>query len=314
VPGQVLRATSATLTAGGKGVNVVRAAQALGASAPLAGFTAGSTGGLAAALLAAENVTLRSVEAPGETRSTTIVLAEDGTTTVLNEPGPTVNEVLWASLEQVIAQRLDEAMSSSSEAVGHKTVMLVCSGSVPPGCPDDAYARLVAIARDRSLPVLVDASGALLLVALRAGPSAVTPNLAEAEAALTGAHVSGGGSATDSAAPETVQVDPADARERCRDAAAELHRRGAAVAVVTGGAAGAAVATSGAVEWAPAPVVSVRNPIGAGDAFAAAYAVATIRGAAPAAAVRFAVAAASASVERDLAGALDPRRARELAG
>jgi fructose-1-phosphate kinase PfkB-like protein len=148
--------------------------------------------------------------------------------------------------------------------------------------------------------VLVDGAGPLVAAALAAAPDLVTPNLAEAEAALG----RGDGS-------EPVDV-PEDARPRAEAAAAALRDGGARAAVVTAAAAGVALATADGVSWLPAPVAEVRNPIGAGDALAAGLAAALERGAALPAATRAGMAAAAACVEDPRPGRLDPDRAAAI--
>lgn len=104
-----------------------------------------------------------------------------------------------------------------------------------------------------------------------------------------------------------------DARERALSAARGLVAAGAPAAIVSAAAAGAAFAAlDGPSGWFDAPEVSVRNPIGAGDAFTAALAARLAEGATLESAARYAVAAGSASVESPLAGSLDPARAVEL--
>jgi len=227
----------------------------------------------------------------GELRSSAIIQERDGRTTVLNEPGPPVGEREWVAYERAIQERLG--------AHG----VLVCSGSVPPGSPPDAYGRLVALAEAAGVRSVVDASGETLLRALDAGPSLVTPNLAEAEGALGLA-----------SGAQAVQSQ-AGARPRALAAAEALTGQGARSAVVTADAEGAAVLTAGEpAEWIPAPrVAEVRNPIGAGDVFASALAAALERGEPLVAAARAGVAAASASVESATAGKLDLERMRALA-
>lgn len=303
-PGEVLRFERVVVTPGGKGLNVARAALALGHPAVLVSLLPGRTGEAAAALIADEGVELHAVPYAGELRSTAIIQERDGRTTVLNEPGPAIGEAEWFAYEHELGERLS----------GHG--VLVCSGSVPPGSPPDAYGRLAVLARETGAASVVDASGETLRLALEAGPSVVTPNLAEAEAVL------GGGSGS-----EAVQ-SASDARERALAAAEVLVRSGARAAVVTADAEGAAVAGStpgeatGAAapaarrgpEWIAAPRVSqVENPIGAGDVLASALSAALERGEPLLAAARAGVAAASASVESATAGRLDPARARELA-
>src|SRR4051812_8069445 len=287
-PGAVLRFRSMEVTPGGKGLNVARASRALGAPAVLVGFVPGRIGAAAAEMIAAEEVELRGVPARGELRSTTIVMEPTGRTTVINEPGPELEPGEWDAYEAEIAAALE----------GQR--VLVCSGSIPPGAPKGAYGRLVELARARGAAAVVDGSGAALSEALGARPDAILPNLGEAEQIL------GGGTAED--------VDAAaDARPRALAAAAALVQRGAAAAVVTAAAAGAALVDGERSEWLPAPVVEVRNPIGAGDAFAAGFAAALERGADLLAATRAGIAAGAASVEHPLAGALDPARASQLA-
>jgi 1-phosphofructokinase family hexose kinase len=290
-PGEVLRFDRVVVTPGGKGLDVARAARALGHPAVLVSLLPGRTGEAAAALIADDGLDLHAVPCPGELRSTSIIQERDGRTTVLNEPGPAIGEREWAAYERALEERLG--------AHG----VLVCSGSVPPGSPPDAYGRLVALARAAGVRSVVDAAGETLLRALDAAPDLVTPNLAEAETTLGLA--SGGQSV----------LSAADARPRALAAAEALVRQGARSAVVTADAEGAALLAAGeAPEWIAAPrVAEVRNPIGAGDVLASALAAALERGEPLVAAARAGVAAASASVEHPTGGVLDPARAQELA-
>ena len=65
--------------------------------------------------------------------------------------------------------------------------------------------------------------------------------------------------------------------------------------------------------WLPAPRVTVRNPVGAGDALVGGLGVALERGEPLARAAAFGVAAGAASVETEKAGTLDAQRAAALA-
>jgi 1-phosphofructokinase family hexose kinase len=286
-PGDVLRVDHVVVTPGGKGLNVARAALAMGVPARLVAFVPGHTGRAAAALIAAEGVALDGVPAPGEIRSTAVILEPGGRATVLNEPGPTVGAPEWDALEQAVRAGL----------AGHG--VLVCSGSLPPGAPVDGYGRLVGVAHEAGCPVVVDANGETLAAALSAAPDAVTPNLAEAEGLLHGR------------ADESVEASP-DARPRALAAAADLRAAGARAAVVTAAAAGAAVAFEGGAAWVSAPRVLVANPIGAGDVLTSGLVAALERGEDVAAALRAGAAAAAAAVEAPKAGDLDPARMREL--
>jgi 1-phosphofructokinase family hexose kinase len=290
-PGEVLRFDDAVVTAGGKGVNVARTAQALGAPGTLVGFVPGHTGAAAAALLADEGIALVAVAVGGEIRSTAVILERSGRVTVLNEPGPAIAEDDWQRFEAAVAERI---------AV-HR--VLACSGSLPPGAPDDAYARLATVAERAGAIAIVDVTGGQLAAALEARAGVVTPNLAEAEGLLHGR------------ADETVEAgDAAEVRERAQAAAAELVARGARRAIVTAAAAGAAVADGPDVAWLAAPRAEVRNPVGAGDALVGGLAVALERGEPFGRAAALGVATAAASVETERAGTLDAMRAEVLAG
>jgi 1-phosphofructokinase len=289
-PGDVLRFDTVAITPGGKGVNVARVARALNAPALLVGFVPGRTGAAAAQLLADERIELRPVPCRGELRSTAVVLERSGRVTVMNEPGPPIGEADWERYEAAVAAGLE----------AHR--VLVCSGSLPPGAPDDAYGRLAALAAGAGSAALVDAGGSALAAALKGAPHVVLPNLAEAEGLLHGRP------------DETVDAgNPTEVRTRAATAAVELVRRGALAAVVTAGAAGAAVADGASVMWHAAPRVTVRNPVGAGDSLAGGLAVALERKEQFARAMTAGLATAAASVETDGAGEIDPARAAQLA-
>src|SRR3954451_19471804 len=307
-PGEVLRFDRVVVTPGGKGLNVARAARALGHRALLVSLVPGRTGEAAAAMIADEAVKLHAVRCPGELRSTAVIQERDGRTTVLNEPGPPVREVEWTAYERAVCAHLE----------AH--TILVCSGSVPPGSPPDAYGRLSALAQEAGIASLVDAAGKTLLRALDAAPSLVTPNLAEAEGVLGLGPGAQAVRSADDARPRALAAAEALVRQGARAAVVTADAEGAAVLDAGGGRGGAAAEgaavldAGGAPEWIPAPrVAEFRNPIGAGDVFAAALAAALERGQGLAVAAREGVAAASASVESPTAGELDPARMRELA-
>jgi 1-phosphofructokinase family hexose kinase len=287
-PGEVQRFATARVVPGGKAVNAARAARVIGAAPRVAGFLAGETGKALGALIAGEGLELLSVACRGEQRVATIIRETSGRVTVLNEPGPQLDEEDWGRMETAIADALPGFAA------------LLCSGSLPPGCPTEAYARLVRLARSAGTPVLVDATGALLEEALGEGPDLVLPSLSEAAQTLG------------STMGQPVEAGPGDG-ERALELARELAARGARSAVVTAGAAGAAFAGSSGTGTVAAPRVAAVNPIGAGDALAGAMAVASGEGRPLAEALRWAVAVAAASVERERPGDLDPERARGLA-
>lgn len=285
--GAVLRTGKVRVAAGGKGVNVARAAKLLDSTTRLAGFVAGHTGEAIAGMLAEEEIDLHATSVSGQTRSTLVLRDDEGAVTVINEPGPSISAEGWARYERSVYDLLEEAD------------WLVCSGSCPPGAPDDAYGSLSRAAAERGVSSLVDAGGPLLTKALEAGAAVVSPNLLEAEGLLEGA--------SDEA------VEPGDdARPRAMRAAERLVDGGAKLALVSAGRHGVAAADARSATWVSAPSVEVVNPIGAGDVFAGAFVVAWQPGDELLPALVSATATAAASVEDARAGCFDPARAAEL--
>jgi 1-phosphofructokinase len=289
VPGDVIRTGRAAVTLGGKGINVARVGRAFGGRAPVLGFMPRESRATLQSLARAEGVELSGVEVGGALRGAAILIESEGRVTVLNEPGPEVEESEWAALLEMIERHAAE----------HETV--VCAGSLPPGSPVDAYARVVAAAHRAGARAVVDASGEALRATLAAEPDIVSPNLAEAESLSTGRLLEG--------------VEPAgtDVPERAQRAAEDLLARGARHAIVSTGSRGAAAVGAGADPvFLPAPNVHVVNPIGAGDSLVGGLVHALEQGRDWPAAAAFALATASASCEQELAGGVDPARAREL--
>ena len=111
---------------------------------------------------------------------------------------------------------------------------------------------------------------------------------------------------------EDVEPVGLDVAARAAGSVRGLVARGARFAVVTAGSHGAAFGDSQRVFWCRAPAVEVTNPIGSGDALVAGLLAALGRGDDLADAVRAGVAAASASCEDELPGALVASRAADL--
>ncbi|MGH2662670.1 MAG: 1-phosphofructokinase family hexose kinase [Actinomycetota bacterium] len=288
-PAEVLRFSNATVGPGGKGVNVLRLAREMGFPATLVALAPGRTGGAVVGLLGDEGLAVVPVTTRGEVRAASIVIEGSGRVTVLNEPGPPVSPAEWTAYEHAMGEHLPGQ------------TFLVCIGSAPPGTPPDAYARLVRMARDRGARSVVDASGPKLEAALEAGPDIVTPNVAEVEGMLRGA------------AGLPVEEAGSGLRERAAEAGAELIARGAGMAVVTVGRAGAAVVTASDRWGLEAPPVEVRNPIGAGDALVSGLVGCLERGDDLRSALSMALGCAGASVETEVPGLVHRRRVESLA-
>lgn len=302
-PGHVLRATGVVVTAGGKAVNVCRAAVTLAAAPTLVGLFPGRLGRVAVELLAGERLDVVPVAVDGELRGTTIAIERSGRTTVVNEPGPPLDDDGW--------RRLLDAVRA---ALGPGAVVAI-SGSSPPDTPADAVATLIDLVHEHDGFVAVDTTGEALRLATAAGADLVSPNLAEAEGAISG---SAGGGTTPEQREAVEPGDDADdeaVRHRTVTAAAALVDAGAGAAIVSAGRHGAAYCSATDDDgFVAAPFVDVVNPIGAGDALLGAVLVAVERGRPLAEAVRRGVAYAAASVAHPTAGYADRALVARLTG
>lgn len=245
---------------GGKGANVARVLHQLGEAVRLVAPLGGAGGEQYAAEIAAAGIDLVAVPIGAPPRTTVCVLDEDAT--VFNESGPVLTAEEWARVVGAVLETRPE--------------VLVLSGSLPGGVPDDAYARLIA----ENLLAILDAKGAALAAALSAAPAVVAPNLSEAQGILGD---------LDALACVT-----------------ELRRRGARTAVVSSGSDGLVAANEHGIWSARPPHVLAGNPTGAGDALTAALAVGVARHAPWPDVLRDAVATSAAALPCDAAGEIDP--------
>lgn len=280
-PGTSHRVRAVTQRAGGKGVNVARVLSQLEHSTMVIGLAGGATGHQLRGDLDAAGLRHRLVPVAGETRRTVTVVA-GGDATLFNEPGPRVDDAAWAALVEAVGLALADSVTG-----------LVCSGSLPPGAPVDGYAALVRLAQGRRIPVVVDAEGAPLLAAARAGADLVKPNLAEL-------------------------LTTTDLTNHMQ-AARALREAGAGAVAVSLGADGMLAVTGQGTWYARPPRRLAGNPTGAGDAAVAAFiagmtgsvagmtgfAAGTTGGQAWADVLRHAVALSAAAVLTLVAGCVD---------
>ncbi|MEV5210387.1 1-phosphofructokinase [Micromonospora sp. NPDC053740] len=246
IRGEVIRAATAHLDPGGKGVNVSRALLANGVPSVAVVPSGGDEGNQLIRLLEAEGVEVLAVSISGRTRSNITLAEPDGTVTKINEPGPTMGR---AEFDEV-------ADSVLARASGADWVVLC--GSVPPGLPADAYAQLCRKLRAADVRVAVDTSGPALREAALAGATVLKPNRDEL------ADVVG--------APLKDLADVVDAAQ-C------LRAWGAGTVVASLGADGAVLVDAEGVRTGTCPVARPRSTVGAGDALLAGFLAAGAQGA-----------------------------------
>lgn len=256
---------------GGGGVNVARTIHKLGGRATALLSVGGAMGEFLLGLIAAEGVPTHPVPVHGQTRQSFAVTDEETggqyRFTVPGEPF-TPDE----------ATRLLREIRNATPKGG----FVVLSGGVTPGLPTDFPTQIqdaIAPLTDR---LIVDTSKAPLerLVTHPAAPLMLL-RIDQKEAAQV-------------ARRDMPTLDDS------LDFAAGLVARGVAKMVVTGrGGEGSIVVTDNVRLHCPAPTVPVLSKIGAGDAFLGVMTLALAQGAAPGVALRWGVAAASATVQTE---------------
>ena len=266
--GAVQRLLSVTMQAGGKGVNISRAAVSAGLETE-AVFPARPDDAFVTELEAAG---IRCFPAPpaGDIRINLAITEPDGTTTKLNSPGATVSA---NHLDDLAATLLDRAAAAA---------WVVLAGSLPPGAPDAWYAELVRALHGTPARVAVDTSEGPLSALVAALPGAA-PDLMKPNGEELASFVGGD--------EEAFEGDPAAAA----DAARKLVDQGVGAVLVTLGGAGACLVTAEGAWHATPPPITVVSTVGAGDSSLFGYLLGDVRGITPAERLALAVAYGSAA-------------------
>lgn len=233
VRGAVVRATGVRVEPGGKGVNVARALAANGHQVRAALPVGGADGDHLARLTDELGLHTLPVPISASVRSNVSVVEPDGTVTKLNAPGPELTDTDVDALRKTVVAEVADVD------------WVVASGSLPPGAPDDFYARLVTDVHAAGRRIAVDTSGDPLAAAIGAGPDVCKPNDEEL-AAIVGRPLSTFG--------EVVA------------AAQELRADGARAVVVSLGADGALLIDDTGTYHASSPPLVPLSNVGAGDA------------------------------------------------
>lgn len=238
VPTHKLRCSEEKVQPGGGGINVARVIRRLDMPAMAIYPAGGLTGQILTQALGEEHVSHHSIPIIGETRECfTVHETSSGKDFRFLLPGPTLSES-----EQ-------EACLNATDTWGSTARFMVASGSLPPGVPDDFYARMAQRAKARKQAFVLDTSGAPLRAALEVGVYLFKPSLKELEE-LLGTSLS--------------------TENQWREAAQEIVRRGQAqIVALSLGEDGALLATEDQTLRAPAVPVQVVSTVGAGDNFVA---------------------------------------------
>lgn len=260
-----MRCTPAHIHPGGGGINVARVVHRLGGGC-LALYPAGGLNGQQLQrLLEEEQVRGHSVAIAGETRENfSAYELSSGRDFRFVLPGPFLTLPEWQSCLAYVS------------ALEVLPPYLVASGSLPPGVPDDFYARLARLAKARGSRLVLDTSGPALAAALAEGVYLVKPSLRELHD-LTG---------------RTLSTE-----SQWREAARQIIQEGQAeVVALSLGEEGALLVTADRALRAPSLPVAVKSTIGAGDSFVGGLIWALSRGAELEQAFRYGMAAGAAAL------------------
>jgi 1-phosphofructokinase family hexose kinase len=132
------------------------------------GFAAGTFGQKVEAMLRARGVITDFIQVGGETRLSTIIVAEDS-------PGQTT--ITTATLD--VSPQHIAALTAKYEHALDGATCIVLGGTLPRGVEASIYPEYIEMARARSIPVVFDAVEPYLSAGICAHPTVVKPNRAE---------------------------------------------------------------------------------------------------------------------------------------
>jgi len=249
-------------SAGGRGINAAAVLHSWGADTIAIVISGGDSGKRMEELLRGSGLRLTVAPIQQEIRTNVTITDAHGLTVNLNERGPSVSKAELARIEKAVRDTL-----------GLAKWLLLC-GSLPPGVPSSFYAKLIALARQKKVKSLLHAGGDALREGVEARPTVVTPNQSEAERLLG----------------RTLLT-----RTHYLEAAERIRAMGPESVVLSLGSRGAVGSFADGLYEALPPRVDSVCPIGAGDALTAGYVWSMRRKAVAPEALRWGVAAGTAS-------------------
>jgi 1-phosphofructokinase family hexose kinase len=248
--------------AGGRGINASRVIHSFGGETRAVLISGGDSGKRLEEHLASSGFPNTLVPIQNAIRTNLTITDRHGLTVNLNEAGPELTKAEVTRVERAV-----------SEAIRKASWLLLC-GSLPPGVPASFYGKMIAMARKKRVKTLLHADRDALREGIEQQPTIVTPNQQEAERLLG----------------RTLLT-----RSHHLEAAAQIRAMGAESVVLSLGSRGAIGAFADGLLEALPPRVEAISPIGAGDALSAAYAWSYTHKKNHAEALRWGVAAGTAS-------------------
>jgi len=266
VPERKLRCKQPHFEPGGGGINVSRAIQELGGKSDAYYVSGGASGKSLQQLLNEEGIDNHPIPIEGWTRENlTIYEGETKQQFRFGMPGPKLREKEWK-------QCLDILYDATP-----RPDYIVASGSLPPGVPEDFYARVAKAAKKLHAKMILDTSGTPLVRAVQEkGLFLIKPNMRELKALTTD-------EIEDEAQQETLLR--------------EIVQSGQSEAVVLSlGRGGSRMAWREGCEYVRTPTVPIKSKVGAGDSMVGGLVLSLAQGHSLRDAVGFGVAAGAAAV------------------
>ncbi|MEC0180766.1 1-phosphofructokinase [Paenibacillus peoriae] len=220
---------------GGKGINVSRILNQLGADSTAIGFLGGFTGRFIDDTLREESIKTDFVIIEDDTRIN--IKLKHGDETEINGLGPAIREQEANALVQKLSGL-------------QKNDIVVLSGSIPPSLGGDFYSRLISVCQQTGAEFVIDTTGEALMKALVHKPLLVKPNHHEL-AELFGVTI--------------------HSKEEIVTYGRKLLEAGAKNVLISMAGEGALFITADEVYHANVPAGTVKNSVGAGDSMIAGF-------------------------------------------
>jgi 1-phosphofructokinase family hexose kinase len=279
--GRIHRPTEVVRRAGGKPLNLARAAAALGADVSIVAVLGGWTGDWLQGELARAEIAVRRVTTPVLTRTCVSISAADSEDlTELYEYAEPIPADVWTQAREALNTELAE-----------RPGWLVIAGGPPRGLPPTGLAELAELAHHAGCRVAADTHGASLVPLLHSHPELLKINRAEAAAVL-------------GARADTDLAEMATALQA---------KTGGAIVLTDGPAGSFGLGTDGRTYAMDAPALRGRFPVGSGDSYLGGLLTALDRGDDLGAALRLAAAAGAANAQVPGPGSFDPDLVKQLA-
>lgn len=166
--GKINKSQKEYIYPGGKGINVSIVLKTLGQETTAIGFISGFVGKEIEKQVQKYGVQTDFIEIENDNSRINVKILGESEETAINAKGPYIElkyiELLYKKLE--ILEEKD---------------ILVLSGSVPNGVPDNIYEEICKKVKDKNIKVVVDSTGELLVNTLKYRPYLIKPNQQELE-------------------------------------------------------------------------------------------------------------------------------------